>query len=211
MAQRSSSSGLVQSENLSVPCTLLPFSPAVTSKMHMKCKSTMKSIYCKPHTLARDFGTYRILKSTFAPSLWNVLLFKSVGPFNMSFQCQMFPNTGSTWTRSVAIPIIATFQLPKFLHLWLTYISLHDFNLKLRLLSEEPAPTPRWFWLIIYFSIPWVFTSAGKIQLPLYNFLHAPLWMFHPEMFPQAIKEAQSWWNQQWMKDPYKWVISGSL
>ena len=70
--------------------TLSLFSPAVTSKMHIKkCKSTMKSTYCKTHALARDLRIYIELEPTFAFSLWTISAFKSMGPFNvLAFKCQ---------------------------------------------------------------------------------------------------------------------------
>lgn len=77
-------SGLFQFEHLSVPHTLSSFSPAVISKTRIKkCKSTIKSTYCKTHALANDLGIYIVLEPTFAFSLWTILVFKSMGPFNM--------------------------------------------------------------------------------------------------------------------------------
>lgn len=64
---KDSFSGLFQLKHLSVPHTLSSFSPAVTSKTHIKkCKSTIKSTYCKTHVLAKDLGIYIVLEPTFA-------------------------------------------------------------------------------------------------------------------------------------------------
>lgn len=133
-------------------------SPQLSHQRHTsKCKSSMKSTYCKTHALARDLGIYIVLEPAFAFSLWNILAFKSMGPFNMGVfnanvpECQHL--VACSWTfeaRNVAIPIFATYQLPKSLRLWLIYISPHDFYLKLKFSSEEPALTATSFWTIIH-------------------------------------------------------------